>query len=304
MRSMFSVIGAVMAVMAVGAGCSSSAPKLKLQRVILYQNGIGYFERTGVVGGDRLVLGFSRHRLELDETAWIPYALDSGTTVTMTASTTERPVRIVSIHRGVLTVENAGVRTTKYTIAAGRQAPRQILPPARQGERLHGEGSAARDARSGRQRPRAAPDPGRQDERAGDREREPRRRTIELVSTRAELAAYVAGQALPAGVGGKLGAAIALRKEMAALEDDVATARGRFNDVVQRAQELRDSLRALDKVQGADDLRKKLVAGLRETTTESDTLTRTIEGKTVALTTARGRLQDAIRELVLEEPKP
>src|SRR5512140_2089849 len=55
MRSMIWVICALVA---------CAAPKLKLQRVTLYQNGIGYFERTGAVGGDRLVLEFSRHEVD------------------------------------------------------------------------------------------------------------------------------------------------------------------------------------------------------------------------------------------------
>lgn len=65
-----------------------------------------------------------------------------------------------------------------------------------------------------------------------------------------------------------------------------------------------NSLRALDKVQGAGDLRKTLVASLRETTTATDTLTKTIEGKSAALATVRSRLQETIRELTLDEPKP
>ena len=39
----------------------------------------------------------------------MPYALEGGTVVTATSDDGERPVRIVSIHRGVITVENAGV---------------------------------------------------------------------------------------------------------------------------------------------------------------------------------------------------
>jgi phage-related protein len=102
----------------------------------------------------------------------------------------------------------------------------------------------------------------------------------------------------------KIRSAIAMRKDMTTLEDEVAAARSRFTDVIQRAQEIRDSLKALEKVANADDLKKKLVANLRETTTESDTLTKAIETKTQALAAARTRLQDVIRELSLEEPKP
>src|SRR6187402_2495528 len=46
------------------AGCSGAPRRMALQRVILYQNGIGYFERTGQVGGDRILLPFSRHELD------------------------------------------------------------------------------------------------------------------------------------------------------------------------------------------------------------------------------------------------
>jgi hypothetical protein len=82
----------------------------------------------------------------------------------------------------------------------------------------------------------------------------------------------------------------------------VSTARGRFTDVVQRAQEIRESLKALDKVQNADDLRKKLVADLRETTTASDAFTKTIEAKSQTLATAL-LAAETLRDLVLEEPK-
>src|SRR5947208_10022525 len=47
------------------AACSAApARPMKLSRVVLYQNGIGYFERTGHVGGDTLHLAFSRGELD------------------------------------------------------------------------------------------------------------------------------------------------------------------------------------------------------------------------------------------------
>src|SRR3954468_7008209 len=48
-------------------GCTS-APRpqrpMELQRVILYQNGIGYFERAGHVQGETLNLSFASHELD------------------------------------------------------------------------------------------------------------------------------------------------------------------------------------------------------------------------------------------------
>src|SRR3954453_15812842 len=46
--------------------CAGTAPQRRMQltRVILYQNGIGYFERSGHVGGDTLRLSFARGELD------------------------------------------------------------------------------------------------------------------------------------------------------------------------------------------------------------------------------------------------
>ena len=44
-------------VVAFATSCGPAAPRrMALQRVILYQNGIGYFERTGRAAGDQLLL--------------------------------------------------------------------------------------------------------------------------------------------------------------------------------------------------------------------------------------------------------
>jgi outer membrane protein OmpA-like peptidoglycan-associated protein len=278
-------------------------------RAVRLVNGSGFTLQPGPIAifargtfvGDSLL-----DRLDLDETAWVPYALDSGTSVTPRTAFDEKPVRIVSLLRGTLVVENASIRTTRYTIAVGRQPPKQIYIRHRK----------AAGYQLGRDLPPGTLDQGtsvlmpipisaaKTSEFAVE-EREPRRRSIQLLDARAaDLTAYLDGSPnLPAGLPDKLRAAIALRKEMTVLEDEVSIARSRFTDVVQRAHEIRDSLKALDRVANADDLRKKLVANLRETTAESDTLTKTIEAKMQTLATARTRLQDLLRDLALEEPK-
>jgi hypothetical protein len=133
-------------------------------------------------------------------------------------------------------------------------------------------------------------------------EREPRRRSIQLLDAKStQLAAYVDAGGLAPELGDKLRAAVALRKDMGAIEDELDGLRTRIADLAQRGTELRESLRALDKVRGADDLRKKLVAGLTQVTADGDTVSRALGAKLEALATMRGRLQDAIRELVLDE---
>ncbi len=81
---------------------------------------IAIFARGSFVG-DSMV-----GRLSVGETAWIPYALDGATTITVDRDDNEKPIRIVAIQRGVITVENAGIRVTSYSIAAGRDPAKQI----------------------------------------------------------------------------------------------------------------------------------------------------------------------------------
>ncbi len=252
----------------------------------------------GTFVGDSLL-----DRLDLDETAWIPYALDSGTQVTSTGASAERPVRIVALHRGVLTVENAGIRTTTYRIAAGRQPARRIYL-----RHTKAPGYTAKDLPAGSIDQGDAYllavslTPAKTSELVLE-EREPRRRTLELIDSRAgDLGVYVEGSSSPPGVGDRIKEAVRLRRQMAAVEDELVAARRKLDDVAARSHEIRESLRALEKVRTADDLHKKLVANLTTATQESDQLTKEIAARSEALAAVRGRLQDAIRDLQLDEP--
>ncbi len=92
-----------------------------------------------------------------------------------------------------------------------------------------------------------------------------------------------------------------MRKDLGALEEARTQIRTRIGDIAGRAEELRQSLRALDKVGGAAELRKKLVASLTAATADSDALARSLEIKTEEMAAARGKLQDALREITLDE---
>jgi hypothetical protein len=256
---------------------------------------IAIFARGSFVG-DSLV-----ERIGVDETAWIPYALDGGTQVTAARRDDEKPARLISIQRGIVTVENAGLHTTTYTVAAGRDAARAIyLRHARS------PGFTARELPPGTidqgdaylvPLPLA---PGKTSTLAID-ERQPRRRTLALVSAgHLELAAYL--ESAPEPVVERLRAAIALRRELAGLEEQLAGLRGRVVELADRSHELRESLRTLEKVSGADDLRRKLLDGLARATADSDAVARSLGEKTEAIAAMRTRLAELIRELTLAEP--
>src|SRR5690606_28056778 len=108
----------------------------------------------------------------------------------------------------------------------------------------------------------------------------------------------------PADVATKLAAALELRKQHAAIEHEVAELRDRLDDHANRAYELRENLRTLERVKTAADLEKKLLASLAETSQQSDQLSKQIAAKTELAAAARAKLAEAIRELAFAAPTP
>ena len=258
---------------------------------------IAIFAR-GTFVGDSMV-----GRLNVAESAWIPYALDGATSVTAVTDDSERPIKILAIQRGVMTVENAGVRMTKYSISAGNDPAKVIY---------------LRHGKLAGYTPKELP-PGTQDR--GDsyliplplqsaktsvlqlEERQPRRQTIHILDAGAtEIGLYVEGSQLPGPVKEKLVEAIALRKEMGKLEENLESLRERIVDLSERATEVRENLKSLEKVRGTDALKKKLVASLTAVTSEADTLARKLGTDSEALATARNKLQDSLREISVDAP--
>jgi hypothetical protein len=241
-------------------------------------------------------------RLALGETAWIPYSLDGATQVTVARDDDERPIRIVAIERGVLTVENAGMRVTSYSIATGRDPAKQIYVRHDKAEVY-----TTKDL-----------PPGTQDR--GDsflvplplqpgkistltiEERQPRRHTLQLLDAAAtEIGMYIEGSHLTGAVLERLQAATSLRKEMGAYEESVEAARTRLADLALRADDLRENIKTLANVRGADDVRKRLLASLAQVTTDADAQAKKLGIASEALATARNKLAESLRELSLDE---
>jgi outer membrane protein OmpA-like peptidoglycan-associated protein len=275
-------------------------------RAVRLVNDSGYMLEPGPIAifargtfvGDSMI-----GRLNVGETAWIPYALDGATSVTVASDENERPIKIVAIQRGVLTVENAGVRITRYSIASGRDPAKQIYL-----RHAKAYGFTTKDLPPGTQDRGDSYliplplQPGKSSTFAIE-ERQPRRHTIQILDAGAiEIGLYVEGSNLPAPIADKLKLAVALRKEMGKLEESLDGLRTRVVDLSRRADEIRENLRALDKVRAADALRKKLVASLSALTTEAETLARKLGTESEALATARNKLQDSLRDLSLDEP--
>ena len=274
-------------------------------RAVRLHNGSGFTLEPGpiaIFSGGSFVGDSLLGRLDLGQTAWIPYALDGGTRVAVTRADAERPIRLVAMQRGVMTVENAGVKTTTYAIAAGKDPPRTIylrhakstgylakdLPPKTQDQ---GDAYLVPvPLASGKTATLAI------------EEREARRRSVAILDAGAtELTIYLSGANLPKELADKVADAIALRKDMGSIEDRLRGLRARLADTTERASELRENIKSLEKVRNADDLKKRLVASLTATVADSDTIARQLGLETEGLQTARQRLSLALRDLTLED---
>jgi hypothetical protein len=86
---------------------------------------------------------------------------------------------------------------------------------------------------------------------------------------------------------------------MGKIEENLEALRDRLADLSNRADDSRENLKSLDKVRGAEDLRRRLVASLTQATTESDAVARQLGLASEALVTARQKLQDALKDITL-----
>ena len=236
-------------------------------------------------------------------TTYVPYAVDGGTTVTVETTGDERPQRLVAIARGVVRVQNALVRKTRYTIATSATAPATIylrhvptpgyqlgeLPPG--SERGDDEVLIALPLVPG------------QDSTLVVEERQPVTRELQLLDDATDLAVYVDGAELPEGVLAAVRAVVAARAALADVTTRAAAAETALADASDHAAALERSLATVAKLPGAEaaQLRARLVKSLAAATTTTTERARAIATHRAAEVEARIKLQTAIETLGLEQ---
>lgn len=273
-------------------------------RAVRLHNGSGFTLEPGpiaIFSGGSFVGDSLLGRLDLGQTAWIPYALDGGTRVAVARADAEQPIRLVTLSKGVMTVENAGVKTTTYTIAAGKDLPRTIY--LRHGKSAGYTASDLPPKTQDQGDAYLVPVPLASGKTAtlAIEEREARRRSVAILDAGAtELSVYLSGARLPKELADKVTEAIALRKDLGTIEDRIRALRTKLADTTERSSELRENLGSLEKVRGADDLKKRLVANLTSAVADSDAIARQLGLEMERLQTARQRLSLALRDLTLE----
>jgi hypothetical protein len=130
----------------------------------------------------------------------------------------------------------------------------------------------------------------------------PMRRELRLMNAEGDrLSLYVQGSELEPGTKKKMDRVVELRRNQGAIVEELGRLREKRNDAVDRAAELRESIRSIEKTPQAEKLRKMLLDKLTEVTKASDELSVTMTKKEDDAAVVRAELDDAVRELVFDQ---
>jgi hypothetical protein len=236
-------------------------------------------------------------------TATVPFSLQRAVTVTRNASIAVEGARLVSMHRGALTIERFTVRRATFHVRNGAgEAVRVMVREALDGATLYQPPAGSETSNGAALVPCPVNAHGEADV---------------LVTTRtpltlgADLAndegAAAAEQYLRDGhpadeVATSLRAALELHRTLDTLTRERADVEQRREDLQRGAEETRSNLEALQGNGRASDLRAQLTARLGRTATELDQLTRRVVELDVQLGEARVRISEAVRTLDIDAP--
>lgn len=237
------------------------------------------------------------------ENAFVPYAVDGSTTVLQHQDTERRPNRLVSIARGVMTVEDWDVQRTRYEIRVGRHAPGVLV--------LQHQGRYGYDfvelppgtEQSGSSTLIPLPiEAGRDSELIVEERRAAQRRVRIVEDSGTALEAYGLPEDMDRELARRIAEALAQRTALAQLDEQVREVREQSNVASQRLAELQGSLRSIERSgAGAADLRRQLQGRLREATEQSEGFSARLAELTANRAEARVRLSEMVSELQMEE---
>jgi outer membrane protein OmpA-like peptidoglycan-associated protein len=248
-------------------------------------------------GGTFVGEGLLGHLRPGDKTL-VPYAVDGATEVRTSAESSQHPVRIVGIARGVLTVEDEETVATRYEADVGDQPPAKLV--------LRHERRAGFDAQNLPPGTETTPEafvvplPVRARTRSVlvVEERRTVRRTIDVADApSATLALYAHGSGLAPDLEKRVRDLVSLRGEIERRDQEIASLREALTDAAARAGELRESLRAVERTPRAAGMQKELLQRLAEATRTIEAQSAALTEKTTAQSLAKGKLGEALREM-------
>lgn len=241
-------------------------------------------------------------RLLPGERSMIPYAIDTATKVHSTQITMEEPVRIVSLARGLLRATDRRRFVTSYTITPGHNVPNALVlrhprSPGYTGFNLPPNTETTPEAYFVR-----VPLAGQTSVEINIEEAMPVERQWVLLTTDGDkLSVYVRGSTLAPELQKKMDRIVVLRKSLVTNEDKMERLRQKRSDLLERAAELRENIKAIEKTAAAEKLRKMLLDRLADVTKQLDDMSVEMAKLGDDAAMARAELDDAVRDLVIDE---
>lgn len=258
---------------------------------------ISLFARGELVGQGLL------DALREGENAFVPYALDRSSHVTVEVEESVVPGRVLSVSRGVLVVERTSIQRTRYRVEAGARVPARVfVRHARAAGYTHAElppGSETSPASL------LVPIPiePRRDAALTIEERRPIRGALELsTDLRTDLRAFLEGSDLEPALLAALRQLADDREALVRAEERAAALRTRLAESAERAGELRRNIAALDERGGASSaaVRRRMTERLDAATREGDAIAAELATLRVEQMDARARLREAASRLTME----
>lgn len=245
-------------------------------------------------------------RLSPGETASIPYAVDGSTEVRSKEEPSRKPLKIVSLSRGVMRLLDEEKITTSYTVTPGRLVPKHLY--VRHARHIGYEVVSPKDKDSAEVTPEAllarttiAPSTQAVIQVV---ETQTRERQAELTSlTWTEIGAYAEGTTLSADTKKKLSRAIELVRDLRKALDEMEELRRRREDLVERTMELRDSVRSIEKTTQAEALRKTLLDRLTAASKDLDDVAEKLARRGEDVAALRAELKETVRDLTIVPEK-
>jgi hypothetical protein len=245
--------------------------------------------------------------LPRDATTFVPFAVDRSVAIEPQQRVESRPGKLIRITDGQVVVEVMQARLTTYEVRNGRDTSIKlhVRHPRMAGADLHEppEGVELTPGRALVPFEVAAHDKGK----LVVEERTPARRTVSFMSAEATQAVklYLEGAAVDAAQGPALRQALALRERLASIQQALRTLERERADIERTLRETRANLEAIKKVEGAADLRQRLVKRISDMDRRGDAITREMVEKRTEQSELEVRLNEAVRDitLVVEEPR-
>jgi len=270
---------------------------------LLERGPIAVFEKGSFLGQGLL------ESLPPGATATVPFALERGVAVEQFAKYDERGARLFKVEVGQLSIERDSVTMTTYKMTNGTKEPAKVLVrhPRRPGTRLFRPAPGTEDnAAVGNALVPISITPNGHAELVVD-ERLAQQRTVGWLEPLADEAvkAYLGDARSDSKSVTQLAAAWQVRELWKRQVDEQARLVTERGELERNLEQLKDSLRAIEKNAQAGDLRQKLARKLGDASTRIDQITKRLVEVELGMREQEVRFRDAIEDIkILNVPPP